>query len=67
LVQGVVEPLGVALGVVVLELHVLPVGLEGGAELVEECRRLGLAQADVPFEAFQEGGSRGGSEWSDLP
>ena len=38
MVQRLVEPLGVTLGVVFLELHVLPVGLEGGAGLLE-CER----------------------------
>jgi hypothetical protein len=46
---------GEALLVVGLELRVVPVGVEGAAELVEHRAVLHLREADVPLEAGDEG------------
>ncbi len=56
--QRVVEPVTVALGVVGLERRVVPVGVEGGAELLEQRRRAHRREAHVPLHAVEQRGAR---------
>src|SRR5579859_5817365 len=46
---------GKAIGLVCLELGVVPVGLECGIETINQFRRTGLGQAYVPLKALVEG------------
>ena len=53
--ECIVEFVPIAVRVVRLEVGVVPVGVEGRGELVEQCRRARAGEAYVPLDAFEHG------------
>jgi hypothetical protein len=56
--ECIVETVAVARWLVGLEGWVIPIGIEGGAELVQQTGRGDPREADIPLDAIEQGGSR---------